>query len=537
MGNAVGIDASGPLLRSAFVFKERATPEITSKVYFHGSIKVEDKPTTSYVPFDGEDQLRKWFDGVECWRQPWFDTHLYEGEVIRIYYIITCWSKVYSMLSTGLDQLLAKRRNHPEEGYFVRCTGSRRKNLRKIADEIIGMKHLMDPHAGYNILADFIKLKGLQEIKCTTLGFDFFLKGIPGGCFRYKGTDKRITIAGGWPKDLNLESDLFEGSGNSEDLESVTVSNYPYLLVHVKAGCSFHLVTSNGATKRIGGSVIGAGTFLGLASILCPSVKTPFDAFLWACGGDNSRVDIQVSDIYGGTYASVGLEGGLVASSFGKMQPTKLDPRLKESLPSIISNKRALQERQKIMANSPRDPVRQRSNYLQNEEGRSSCLDLLTINDDNLSHEVTEKDIAEEFCSNPSLPPLNIEAYPPLNDNCGIRKRLSLLTPGGQKPLPEGQEPKPIDECDLARSLLTLMTYNITQQAYLNALLYKVPRIVFSGFYLEMPGYLSALQACVTFWDKSGGIGGQNMSEPIDTVFVRMAPFLAAVGAALSTTV
>lgn len=89
-------------------------------------------------------------------------------------------------------------------------------------------------------------------------------------------------------------------------------------------------------------------------------------------------------------------------------------------------------------------------------------------------------------------------------------------------------------EADVARSILTMMSFNVAQQAYLNSVIYNCSRydslfisvyvessfyiceceifilvdclcyrIVLVGYYLEMPGYLSSIQHCIDFW--SGG--------------------------------
>lgn len=102
-------------------------------------------------------------------------------------------------------------------------------------------------------------------------------------------------------------------------------AHYPYLLACIKGGVSFHKVINEKDSVRVGGSPIGSGTFLGLLNLLCREPKTPFDAFLMAQQGDQTRVDMLVSDIYGGDYGAIGLKGSLVASSLGKMQ--RLIPR------------------------------------------------------------------------------------------------------------------------------------------------------------------------------------------------------------------
>ena len=73
-----------------------------------------------------------------------------------------------------------------------------------------------------------------------------------------------------------------------------------------------------GVYKRISGTSLGGGTFLGLCCLLtgCGSFE---EAIELASRGDSTRVDKLVRDIYGGDYERFDLPGDLVASSFGNM--------------------------------------------------------------------------------------------------------------------------------------------------------------------------------------------------------------------------
>jgi type II pantothenate kinase len=70
--------------------------------------------------------------------------------------------------------------------------------------------------------------------------------------------------------------------------------------------------------KRVCGTSLGGGTFLGLCCLLtnCQSFE---EALELAAKGDNKNVDKLVRDIYGGDYGRFGLTGDVVACSFGHM--------------------------------------------------------------------------------------------------------------------------------------------------------------------------------------------------------------------------
>lgn len=93
---------------------------------------------------------------------------------------------------------------------------------------------------------------------------------------------------------------------------------FPYLLVQVGTGCSIIKVDDEKTFKRVSGSSIGGGTFVGLARLI--TNETSYDKIIQMCKeGDNRGVDLLVGDIYGGDYNEIGLKAQVIASSFGKL--------------------------------------------------------------------------------------------------------------------------------------------------------------------------------------------------------------------------
>ncbi|XP_061409140.1 pantothenate kinase 2, mitochondrial-like [Lethenteron reissneri] len=95
-------------------------------------------------------------------------------------------------------------------------------------------------------------------------------------------------------------------------------SRYPLLLVNIGSGVSMLAVYSPHDYRRVTGTSLGGGTFLGLCCLLtgCDSFD---EALSLAERGDSTNVDKLVRDIYGGDYERFGLRGSAVASSFGQM--------------------------------------------------------------------------------------------------------------------------------------------------------------------------------------------------------------------------
>ncbi|KAG7266143.1 hypothetical protein CRUP_016391 [Coryphaenoides rupestris] len=93
---------------------------------------------------------------------------------------------------------------------------------------------------------------------------------------------------------------------------------YPLLLVNIGSGVSIMAVYSENNYKRVTGTSLGGGTFLGLCCLLT-GCSTFEEALEMASQGESTRVDKLVKDIYGGDYQRFGLPGWAVASSFGNM--------------------------------------------------------------------------------------------------------------------------------------------------------------------------------------------------------------------------
>lgn len=93
---------------------------------------------------------------------------------------------------------------------------------------------------------------------------------------------------------------------------------YPFLVVNIGSGVSMLSVHSPRKFKRVTGTSLGGGTFLGLCCLLT-GCETFEEAIALAERGDSTKVDKLVKDIYGGGYPKFNLQGDTVASSFGNM--------------------------------------------------------------------------------------------------------------------------------------------------------------------------------------------------------------------------
>ncbi|KAM9446478.1 pantothenate kinase 3-like [Clarias gariepinus] len=167
--------------------------------------------------------------------------------------------------------------------------------------------------ADFRTMADLRLLK-LDELDCLIKGVLFIDSVVPSRspeCYYYE-TPKDTELCK--QKPYNLENP------------------YPLLLVNIGSGVSILAVYSNEDYKRVSGSSLGGGTFLGLCCLLT-GCSTFEEALELASRGESSHVDKLVRDIYGGDYERFGLPGWAVASSFGSMMcKEKRDAVSKEDL-------------------------------------------------------------------------------------------------------------------------------------------------------------------------------------------------------------
>lgn len=137
-------------------------------------------------------------------------------------------------------------------------------------------------------------------------------------------TDQFVLDSHGSPSfDNENEAEQSQTSGSRQEREEEKASEAPKLLVSIGTGVSMIKVTGFNIYKRVGGTMIGGGTLLGLSSLL--TGISDFDTITAkAQRGENSNVDLLVRDIYGDNSALKELKGDRIASSFAKAATSEL---------------------------------------------------------------------------------------------------------------------------------------------------------------------------------------------------------------------
>ncbi|XP_056647876.1 pantothenate kinase 3 isoform X2 [Diorhabda carinulata] len=195
---------------------------------------------------------------------------------------------------------------------------------------IVGTLHFIRfPTSAMKTFLSLAKYKGMAKLVTT-------VSATGGGAFKFEEDFKREVnlklakfdefaslLAGLHYIDRSNPSECYYWANPTEEDRCSKVNYdfsrpYPFLIVNIGSGVSILAVYSENDYKRISGTSIGGGTFLGLCCLLtgCNSFE---EAISLAAEGDNRNVDKLVRDIYGGDYERFGLPGDLVASSFGQM--------------------------------------------------------------------------------------------------------------------------------------------------------------------------------------------------------------------------
>ncbi|KAL3835576.1 hypothetical protein ACJIZ3_010312 [Penstemon smallii] len=111
------------------------------------------------------------------------------------------------------------------------------------------------------------------------------------------------------------------------------------------------------------------------------------------------------------------------------------------------------------------------------------------------------------------------------NDYAKIGLASTAIASSFGKPISENKELEDYKAEDVARSLLRMISNNIGQIAYLNALHFGLKRIIFGGFFIRGHAYtMDTISVAVNFWSKGEA----------KAMFLRHEGFLGALGAFLS---
>lgn len=131
--------------------------------------------------------------------------------------------------------------------------------------------------------------------------------------------DELISLVKGYFM-MSYYQTFYELTGNGAEYKILGSDDieYPHLSVNVGSGVSILKVCGLNQIERVGGTLMGGGTLIGLSKLLI-NQDNYNDIMKLAKMGDNQNLDLLVRDIYGSKTSSLFLEGDIIASSFGKI--------------------------------------------------------------------------------------------------------------------------------------------------------------------------------------------------------------------------
>jgi len=263
-------------------------------------------------------------------------------------------------------------------------------------------------------------------------------------------------------------------------------------------------VTSPSSFRRVSGTAIGGATYYGLCKLLC-RMNTFDEAMDLAELGDSRDVNLTVQDIYGGSYEQAGLSGEITAAFFGKcasaIGPVRTARSRKRAYVSVLE-KIGLVLVALLSANllASSHVVRMLA-----ADGDWQALGVPVILREVvllLMPAVVAYLVfwSSEARLSSSHPPLHAESNTSakVNSPPGMPHLRNKNASAGS-----GAASVSFEEADIARALVVMVAQNVTQIAYLNALLHKSKRVLFTGNFLRHNRIaLRALSSMMHNWSK-----------------------------------
>lgn len=202
------------------------------------------------------------------------------------------------------------------------------------------LPHLYGIHSTETVLEKLVELNEMM---------DNITRHNPAGADASKSI---VTTTGGGSIKFKDQIECIFGSKNLrffDEMECIsrgaikmTSMEGPFVLTNVGSGVSMVRIQSPTDFKRITGSCIGGGTFLGLSKHILQNRSIDFDQVInIASNGDHGKSDLLVGDIYGNDYPGIcNLKADVIASSFGKNTTIGLPTgdSLSSQLHMIIAN-------------------------------------------------------------------------------------------------------------------------------------------------------------------------------------------------------
>ncbi|CRH03777.1 pantothenate kinase, putative [Plasmodium relictum] len=166
-------------------------------------------------------------------------------------------------------------------------------------------------------LTELAKMSNLychKELKCINSSICFLKQFYPKGLYYFMNSN--ISNVKDTSTSKSNEMMLKKCFLNKKEASEI----FPYIIVNIKRGVTYHLINEDNLIENIGRYLIGCKSILGLFLLLTGKLCSLEIICKLANNGISKTFDMTVEDIYGTIYSKVGLQGNIVASFFGKAQ-------------------------------------------------------------------------------------------------------------------------------------------------------------------------------------------------------------------------
>ncbi|EDL46875.1 hypothetical protein, conserved [Plasmodium vivax] len=474
-----------------------------------------------------------------------------DDQIAQIYFI--------TIRMSSLDEALANCPQKMVSSTIVNLTGKRSTYLRK---KILKLKKMNN-------------LSYHEEVKCINSALVFLAKYYPRSFYKFEREESThgdsSNMGDGENKNRLREKFLIQ-MGEAHE-------KYPYLLVSVKRGITYHLVSTNNVVTRVGSCFVSYKSVVGLFFLITGKVTSIERICQLAKRGDNKTFDMSVGDIYGTSYGNAGLSSDLTASFFGNAQhmadvkglfgrppgkggasdsgsdshseshsdshldcycdcdcwaddpletphcacpctaqkartacsPPVFHSHSDEDLPhegGLTTRKtQNWEEKHILMVSRKCQSDTEMETNIYSEVGccggRTKCEHLLF--DGKFRKSTSGKKKKSSKCyeqvrrENVNLGNDCAEGNPGQIDQSHLNKNKGDDYQQVQTNLPEEEEKPNKYECDLSKSLLSIVIFNTAQQAYIHSQLYNVKNVFFSGYLLDHSTCVGLMKVIVNF--------------------------------------
>lgn len=342
-----------------------------------------------------------------------------------------------------------------------------------------------------------------DEMYCSNIPVSFFKQYYPNCIFRLQSIFDSKDKNNKHISKCNNATETKQISMNEKELDELT----PYLMVNVQSSTRFHMKDEKGILRNLGTIPYGETTLSAMWHLLTGTVSSLKQITYLGERGTYNRFDMLVGDIFGSSYDLVGLDAKCIASAFGKAQNQnylkKVFRKKGDSLKSyidMITKEKILYDEEESSSNEDEPSNTSHFDSKQCNICQSSVLSKTTLSLEKIK--CSSNQLEGSVLNGSPKDSCTISKEPPIYEKREVLENIHMerMKNSVEKYEPDAKnetafEPEKENKlfmheesfewnsmkCDLATSLLSIVTQSIAQQSYCYSLFYKLTNIIFIG--------------------------------------------------------